>query len=103
MLRRLTLAVSAGLLTVSALPATAQTAIPPVSVGAGVQTSFVHTSPDTGTSTDAFALNSVRLYVSGTAAPKTKFMFNTEYDGPGNHLVVLDAAAQFEMSDKFNI
>ena len=28
-------------------------------------------------------MNSVRLYVSGTAAPKTKFMFNTEYDGAG--------------------
>ena len=102
MFRSLTLAVSASLLT-CALPVAAQTAIPPVSVGAGVQTSFVHTSPDAGTSTDVFALNSVRLYVSGTAAPKTKFMFNTEYDGPGNHLVVLDAAGQFEISDKFNI
>ncbi len=101
MFRSVTLAVSAGLL-VYALPAAAQTPVP-VSVGAGVQTSFVHTSPDTGSSTDAFALNSVRLYVSGTAAPKTKFMFNTEYDGAGNHVVVLDAAGQFEFSDKFNI
>ena len=97
----LTLAVSAGLFFYSAAAAVAQT--PTVSVGAGVQTSFVHTSPDTGTQTDVFALNSVRLYVSGTAAPKTKFMFNTEYDGPGNHLVVLDAAAQFEISPQFNI
>jgi hypothetical protein len=103
MLRRLTFAVSASLLTCFALPAAAQTAIPPVSVGAGVQTSFVHTSPDAGSSTDVFALNSVRLYVSGTAAPKTKFMFNTEYDGPGNHLTVLDAAAQFELSPQVNI
>jgi hypothetical protein len=101
MFRSLTLAVSAGLL-ICALPAAAQTPVP-VSVGAGVQTSFVHTSPDTGSSTDAFALNSVRLYVSGTAAPKTKFMFNTEYDGAGNHVVVLDAAGPFEFSDKFNI
>jgi hypothetical protein len=101
MFRGLTLAMSAGLL-ICSLPAAAQTAIP-VSVGAGVQTSFVHTSPDTGSSTDAFALNSVRLYVSGTAAPKTKFMFNTEYDGPGNHVTVLDAAAQFEISPQLNI
>jgi hypothetical protein len=41
--------------------------------------------------------------VSGSAAKKTKFMFNTEYDGAGNHVTVLDAAAQFELSDKLNI
>jgi hypothetical protein len=78
-------------------------ALPPVTVGAGVQTSFVHTSPDAADSTDSFALNSVRLYVSGTAANKIKFMFNTEYDGSGNHVTVLDAAAQFELSSKFNV
>jgi hypothetical protein len=81
----------------------AQTTLPAVTVGAGVQTSFVHTSPSSGDSTDAFPLNSVRLYVNGTAADKTKFMFNTEYDSKTNHVAVLDAAAQFEMSDKFNI
>ena len=102
MFRKITLAVSAGLLLVTALPAGAQTP-PPVSVGAGVQASYVHTSPDTGSSTDTFPLNSVRLYVSGTAAPKVKFMFNTEYDGPGNHITVLDAAAQFEVSPQLNI
>src|SRR6266850_2832077 len=101
MLKRLKLAGLAGLILCSASAAVAQT--PPVSVGAGVQTSFVNTSPDTGTSTNVFALNSVRLYVSGTAAPKVKFMFNTEYDGPGNHVDVLDAAAQFELDPKFNI
>jgi hypothetical protein len=74
-----------------------------VSVGAGLQTSFVHTSPDGGDSTDSLPLNSIRLYVSGSAAPKVKFMFNTEYDGKSDHIAVLDAAAQFEMSDKFNI
>ncbi len=86
-----------------ATPLQAQDApFPPVTVGAGMQSSFVHTAPDGGSSTDAFVLNSVRLYVNGTAAKKIKFMFNTEYDGPGNHLTVLDAAAQFEVSDKAN-
>ena len=75
---------------------------PPVSVGAGVRTSFVHKAPESVDSTDVFALDSVRLYVSGTAAPKVKFMFNTEYDG-GNHIDVMDAAAQVEFSPKFNI
>lgn len=102
MSKGLMLAVSAGLMLCSAAAAVAQTPVP-VSVGAGVQTSFVHTSPDGGTSTDVFSLNSARLYVSGTAAPKIKFMFNTEYDGAGNHVDILDAAAQFEISPQFNL
>src|SRR3954462_2021557 len=85
----------------SAAPSSAQSPPALPSVGAGVQTSYVHTSPEDGDDTDTFPLNSVRLYVSGTAAPKIKYMFNTEYDG-NNHINVLDAAAQFEMSPKVN-
>src|SRR5260370_36945182 len=29
-------------------------------------------------------------------------MFNTEYDGGGNHVTVLDAVARFELSDQLN-
>jgi hypothetical protein len=76
---------------------------PPVTVGAGLQTSFVHTSPDGGGDTDQFLLNSARIYLSGPVANKTSFMFNTEYDGSTNKIGVLDAAAQFAFSDKFNI
>jgi hypothetical protein len=76
--------------------------LPPVTVGAGVQTSFVHDAPDGGKSTDNFVLNSVRLYVNGAATPLIKFMFNTEYDGAGNHVTVLDAVAQVGLSDKVN-
>jgi hypothetical protein len=75
--------------------------LPPVSVGAGVRSAFIHTSPPTGDSTDAFVLDSVRLYVSGSAAKNVKFMFNTEYDS-NNHINVLDAAAQFEISPMVN-
>jgi hypothetical protein len=102
--RGLTPALLAGVLLCAASPSTAQTAVtlPPVSVGAGVQTSYVHTSPDGGDSTDTFPLNSVRLYVSGSATGKIKYMFNTEYDS-NNHINVLDAAAQFEMSPAVNI
>jgi hypothetical protein len=85
----------------AAAPSSAQSPPPLPTVGAGVQTSYVHTSPDGGDSTDAFPLNSVRLYVSGTAAPKIKYMFNTEYDS-NNHVNVLDAAAQFELSPQVN-
>jgi hypothetical protein len=77
--------------------------LPQVSIGGGLQTSFVHTSPEGGDGTDQFLLNSVRLYVSGSATKTIKFMFNTEYDGSGNHVTVLDAAARFEFSDRFNV
>ncbi len=90
----------------AAAPATvrAQDApLPPISVGGGMQSSFVHTSTDGAPDRDQFLLNSVRLYVSGSATKNIKFMFNTEYDGPGNHVTVLDAAARFELSDTFNV
>jgi hypothetical protein len=77
-------------------------ALPPFSVGAGVQTSYVHTTPDGGDSTDAFQLNSARIYISGSATSKIKLMFNTEYDS-ANHINVMDAAAQIGISDKMNI
>ena len=48
----------------AAAPSSAQSPPPLPTVGAGVQTSYVHTSPEGGDSTDTFPLNSVRLYVS---------------------------------------
>jgi hypothetical protein len=103
--RRSTPTLLAGLLSLAAAaPALAQApALPPVTVGAGVQTSFVDTSPSGGSSTQDFPLNSVRLYVNGSATNTITYMLNTEYDGAGNHITVLDAAAQFHMSDQFNI
>jgi hypothetical protein len=92
-----------GVILLVAATAQAQDApLPPVTVGAGLQTSFVHAMPDGGTSTSEFLLNSVRLYVNGSATSKIKFMFNTEYDGSSNHVTVLDAVAQVGLSDKVN-
>src|SRR5262249_1952630 len=71
-------------------------------VGAGVQTSYVHDAPEGSDASDRFLLNSVRLYVNGSATRKITFMFNTEYDGAGNHVTVLDAVAQVGVSDKVN-
>jgi hypothetical protein len=84
-------------------PLRAQNATPPISIGAGVRSSFVHTEPEAGDGTDAFALDSVRLYLSGPVTKQIKLMFNTEYDGSGNDVSVLDAVAQFEFSPKFNV
>jgi len=101
--RACTAALLACAVSLVATPLRAQDPLPPVTVGAGVQTSFVHDIPQNGDSTDAFLLNSVRLYVNGSPAKKIKFMFNTEYDGAGNHVTVLDAVARFEFSDQVNV
>ena len=90
-------------LVIFAAPLAAQTTLPPISLGAGLRTSFVHDSPDGGDDTDTFALDSARIYISGPVTEKIKFMFNTEYDGASNKIGVLDAVARFEMSPKFNV
>src|SRR5438876_2430392 len=86
-----------------AAPLRAQTTLGPVTVGAGLQTSFAHTSPKTGGSTDQFLLNSARIYVNGPVTNDIKFMFNTEYDGSNNKIGVLDAVGRIEPSPQFNI
>src|SRR5262249_10121599 len=97
-------AAAASLLLANASPLSAQTALPPVTVGAGVRTSFVNTDPDGAAhDTQNFNLDSVRLYVNGPVTDKIKFMFNTEYDGGSNKIAVLDAAARFEFRPEFNI
>jgi hypothetical protein len=101
--RRSTSALTAGCLLLAANALQAQTTLPPVTVGGGLQTSFTHDAPDGGDSTDSFLLNSARLYVNGSATDKIKFMFNTEYDGGSNKVGVLDAVARIEMNPKFNI
>ena len=97
------LALMAGVFILPASTLHAQVTLPPVTVGAGMQTSYVHTDPDTGNTSDRFLLNSARLYVSGPVTEKIKFMFNTEYDGGTNHVGILDAVARLEFSPKFNV
>ena len=86
---------------------------PSVSVGGGLQTSFIHFSPDEGDSTDRFRLNSLRLYVNGSATENISFMVNTdiEYGGSfgapnadqGDNVQILDAVGQFGASEKLNL
>ncbi|HEY6923939.1 MAG TPA: hypothetical protein VI653_10750 [Steroidobacteraceae bacterium] len=81
--------------------------LPPISVGAGVRTSFEYNDPTVGKKTDDFNLDSIRLYISGHVMDHISFMFNTEYEGSppaGNNSVqVLDAVAQFSWGDQLNI
>lgn len=88
--------------------------LPPITVGAGLQTSFYDcnksciyspgTVPPGDSSVQGFALDSMRLYVNGAVTDQIKFTFDTEYTGSGTNTVeVLDAIGRFEFSDKFNI
>jgi hypothetical protein len=81
--------------------------VPPISIGAGVRTSFEYNDPAVGKKTDDFNLDSIRLYISGHVMDHISFMFNTEYEGSppaGNNSVqVLDAVAQFSWGDQLNI
>ena len=82
----------------------AEVDLPPVSVGAGVRTSFTSTDID-GASEDVndFGLNSARIYLSGKATESISLMFNTEYNSDDEEIRVIDAVAQFSLSDQFNI
>jgi hypothetical protein len=82
----------------------AEVNLPPVSVGAGMRSSFSNTDID-GASEDVndFALNSARIYLSGKATDNISLMFNTEYNSNDEEIRVIDAVAQFSFSDQFNI
>ena len=104
-------------------PLHAQDSEPPqVTLGAGLQTSFLHHRPAEGDPVDNFRLNSLRFYVNGQASDNISFMINTDinyggtlfvcpegsscevgYGNQGNEVQILDAVAQIEVSDKFNI
>ncbi|MGE0449934.1 MAG: hypothetical protein AB7Q29_10175, partial [Vicinamibacterales bacterium] len=85
-----------------ASPLSAQTT-PSVSVGAGLQTAFTHTSQDGQDDVSSFGVRDMRLYVNGTAAEHINFMFNTAYTPSDNKVDVLDAVAQISTSAKFNV
>jgi len=105
---RYTKLVGAGLIAFSALQAVAaDVTLPPVSIGAGLRTSYTHDSPDLGSDSDHFSLDSARLYINGSVTENIKFTFNTEYTGSPpsgtNNLQIMDAVARFEFSDAVNI
>lgn len=89
--------------TLAAVPSWAQANLGPVTVGAGLRTSFVDTMPDAGTTTNQFLLNDIRLYVNGPVYKDISFMFNTDYNGATNSVNILDAVAQVSVSPEFNI
>ena len=93
----------AGFLMLAALSLRAQTFEPSVSVGAGIQTSYIHTGLQTVKDTDQFSLNHARIYLGGDVTKDISVMFNTEYNTATNNIGILDAAGQFHISPKFNV
>jgi len=81
---------------------TAQTDLGPVTIGAGLRTSFTHTNPALADTTDKFTFDSARIYLNGSVTETIKFMFNTEYDGSNNKIGVLDAVARIEVNPHVN-
>ena len=94
---------------------------PAITLGAGMQTSFLHHKPAAGDPVNNFRLNSLRFYVNGQAAENIGFMINTDinyggtlfvcpepgpceagYGNQGNHVQIMDAVAQIGVSDKVN-
>lgn len=76
-----------------------------VSVGLGLRTSFTSAedgSPSGTSRSSDFELDSIRLYVNASLNKYIKGTFNTEKDADDN-VKVLDAYAQFEFMDEFNV
>lgn len=114
--RRGTLSAALGVMLLTAVAAHADISLPPVSVGAGMQTNFF--SCDQGciysdgkakpgsNSVQGFDVSTVRLYLNGSVTDAIKLTFNTEYNQTPNQspngIGVLDAIARFEFSDQVN-
>jgi hypothetical protein len=81
----------------------AQIPLGPVTVGAGLRTSYEGTVPSTGNTTNQFLLNDARIYINGPVTDYLKFMFNTDYDGVSNKIGVLDAVAEIGKTPEFNV
>lgn len=76
-----------------------------VSVGFGMRTSFTSAedgAPDGDSRSSDFALDSIRLYMGAQLNKYIKATFNTEKQDDGS-VQVIDAIAQFELMDEFNV
>ncbi|WP_028009387.1 hypothetical protein [Solimonas flava] len=85
----------------------ADVTLPPLSIGAGLRTSFTNTDVEgSDEKPNDFTLNSARLYISGAVTDQIKFTFNTEYNGADtadSKVQVIDAIGRFEFSPGLNI
>ena len=92
-------------------------AMPPISVGVGLQISIYDCdksciySPSTvsagNSSVQGIAVDTIRLYINSNVTSTLGWTFNTEYTGSGsgrrNKIEVMDAIGRFEYNNYFNI
>ena len=95
--------VGIGLLAASSAALADGITLPPISIGAGLITSYDHSEPDGGLKKDDFNIDNVRLYISGSATDTIKYTFNSDYNDGTGQVQVIDAIARFEYSDQVNI
>lgn len=84
-------------------PASKAQNLGPITVGAGLQSSYTGTNTTGAPLDNQFSLDHARLYVSGPVTDDIKFMFNTDYDSVTNKIGILDAVAQIGIAPWFNI
>ncbi|MFT4046472.1 MAG: hypothetical protein QM661_07205 [Solimonas sp.] len=85
----------------------ADVSLPPLSIGAGIRTSFTNTDTQgTADKPNDFSLDSARLYIGGAVTEQIKFTFDTEYNGADttdSKIQVIDAIGRFELSPQMNV
>jgi hypothetical protein len=84
----------------------ADVTLPPISVGAGLITSYNNDNAAASggsSSSNHFNLDSIRLYLGGSVTDTIKLTFDTEYSQGDNSVKVLDGIARFEFSPVVNI
>jgi len=76
-----------------------------VSIGGGLRNTFrsTETFPGSGSYTQNFNLESVRLYINSQVHKDFQVELNTEYGGPTSEYRVLDAVVKYSPSPYFNV
>lgn len=93
----------AALLVFIASPLDAQTFVPSITVGGGVQTSYGYINLSEAPNVNQFSLDHARIYLSGDVTSNISLTLNTEYSSLTNNIQILDAIGKFQISPKFNI
>jgi hypothetical protein len=73
------------------------------SIGLGLRTSYDSNSGNDQPTSQSFNVDNLRLYTNFSFSKELKATFNTEYNSSLNSVSLLDAYAQFEPSQSFNV
>lgn len=95
---------ASGLLLLSATSCAfaAEIDLPQISLGVGIRLSYTHHKA-VDEEIDDFALDSARAYISAKASDTVGLMINAAYRAGDEQVRVIDAIAQFSLSEQFNL